>query len=108
MFSHIRQQMIERVIKEKKAALAPLNDRDDEIQAIQYENVGLQGEIKTKDQTIRDLIANRHVPRSGGIDTALVAVEKNEEHGKVGRHPYYLVRYQNRALKNRLDLLRVK
>ena len=89
--------MIDRVIKEKEAALA-------QIQAIQYENVGLQGEIRAKDHQIercenriQDLIANRYVPRSGQIDTVLVVVEKNcnEE-----QHPYYMVRCQKRALKS--------
>ena len=44
IFPYIRQQMIDRVIKEKEAALALLNDRDNKIQAIQYKNVGLQRE----------------------------------------------------------------
>ena len=35
-----------------------ITERDNKIQAIQYENVGLQGEIRAKDQTIRDLIEN--------------------------------------------------
>ena len=55
MFPHIQQQMTDRVIEEKEAALALLND---ELQTIQYENVGLQDEIKTKDKTIKDLINN--------------------------------------------------
>ena len=85
-----------------------ITDQGNQIQAIQYENVGLQGEIRTHKTQIRDLIANRHVPRCGVIDTVFVAVEKNEEHGKAGRHPYYMVRCQNRALKCGLDLLLVK
>ena len=60
--------------------------RDNRIQAIKYENVGLQAEIRAKDQQIEasqerieDLIANRHVPRSGAINTVLVVVEKNAD-----------------------------
>ena len=54
---------------------------------------------------IQDLIANRHVPRRGVIDTVLVAVAKNcnEE-----QHPYYMVRCQKERLKSQLDLLRLK
>ena len=118
MFPHIRQQMIGRVMEEKEAVLAlsndELTDQDNQIQAIQYKNVELQGKVRAKDHQIercenriQDLIANRHVPRSGDIDTVLV-VEKNEEHGKAERHLYYMVRCQKRRLKSRLDFLRVK
>ena len=50
--------MTDRVIKEKEATLALLNDQDNQILAIQNENLALQREIKAKDQTIRDLINN--------------------------------------------------
>ena len=55
-----------------------IEEQDTRIQAIEYENVGLQGEIRNARRTITDLIANRHVPRSGTIDTVLVIVEKNK------------------------------
>ena len=109
--------MINRVIEEKESALALLNHRDNKIQGIQYKNVGLLGEIRGKDHQIercenriQDLITNRHFPRSRDIDTVLAAVEKNcnEDCGKGGRHQYCMVRCQDRALKNQLELLRVK
>ena len=59
LFPHVRQQLTNKMkeddqqaIKEKDAALA---HRDNQIQAIQYENVGLQGEIIAKDQQIATL-----------------------------------------------------
>ena len=50
------QEEHQHVIEEKDAAL-PLNDNDlqesdNQVEAIKYENVGLQGEIYTKDQQI--------------------------------------------------------
>ena len=75
MFPHIRQQLIDKM---KEA----IEEKDTRIQAIQYKNIGLQGERKDHqvercENRIQDLIANRHVPRLGDIDTVLVAVEKN-------------------------------
>ena len=83
--------------------------------SIQFDNTGLQGEIRAKDHQIKrsenriqNQIENRHVPRSSDTDTVLVVVENNEEHGKAGKHPYYMVRCQRRVLKSCLDFLRVK
>ena len=95
-------------------------DRDNRIQAIEHENVGLQGEIKAKDQQIEasqerieDLIANRHVPRSGAIDTVLVVVEKNvdedtKEHKKAKNFGNYMLRCQKKQVDGRLSVLRAK
>ena len=62
MFPHILQQLIDRVIEEKEAALALLTNCNNQIQAIQDENVGLQGEIRAYRAQIQDLTANRYVP----------------------------------------------
>ena len=86
----------------------------------EYENVGLQGEIRAKDQQIEasqerieDLIANRHVPRSGAIDTVLVVVEKNadedtKEHKKAKNFDKYMLRCQKKQVDGRLSVLRAK
>ena len=86
-----------------------VEDRDNRIQAIEYENVGLQGEIRAKDQQIEasqerieDIIANRHVPRSGAIDTVLVVVEKNsdddtKEHKRPKNFDKYMLRCQKKT-----------
>ena len=87
-------------IEEYEQAIALLNDdlqqRDNRIQTIQYENVGLQGEIRNARQTVIDLIENRHFPRTGKYDNVLCVFEKNKEGemGWAGEHPYYLVRCQ--------------
>ena len=90
-----------------------VEDRDNRIQTIQHENVGLQGEIRNARRTITDLIANRHVPRSGTIDTVLVVVEKNadedtKEHKKAKNFDKYMLRCQKKQVDGRLSVLRAK
>ena len=53
-----------------------ITDRDNQIQAIQYKNVGLQGEIRAKNQVITDLLQIRYVPRRGDIDNVLSLIDK--------------------------------
>ena len=70
-----------------------------ELQAIQYNNVGLQGEIKAKDKTIKDLIENRHVPRCGEYDNILIVFQKNkpvEDDIQKSRHAFYMMRCQKK------------
>ena len=52
---------------------------------LEYTNIGLQGEIRAKNQEIwrrqeevQDLIANRHVPQRHPIDNILCFVEKKK------------------------------
>ena len=97
-----------------------VQDRDNRIQATEHENVGLQGKIRAKDQhieasqeRIEDLIANRHVPRSGAIDTVLVVVEKNadedtKEHKRTKNFDKYMLRCQKKQVDGRLSVLRAK
>ena len=87
--------------------------QEDHQKAIEYENVGLQGEIRNARRTITDLIANRHVPRSGAIDTVLVAVEKNadedtKEHKRAKNFDKYMLRCQKKQVDGRLSVLRAK
>ena len=62
--------------------------------------------IADKDDEIRDLVQNRHVPRIGEHDNILCAIEKNEpdELGKTGDHPYYMIRCQRMRLQERLHI----
>ena len=90
-----------------------IEERDTRIQAIEYENVGLQGEIRNARRTITDLIANRHVPRSGTIDTVLVVVEKNanedtKEHKRAKNFEKYMLRCQKKQVDGRLSVIRAK
>jgi len=94
-------------VQEKDTQLAFLNDdlteSQDLVKQLEYNNTGLQGEIRAQNQEIlrrqeevHDLIANRHVPRRLGIDNVLCFVDKksNEE------HQFYAIRCQRKALEN--------
>ena len=76
-----------------------IEERDSRIQAIEYENVGLQGEIRNARRTITNLLENRHVARCGEYDNILVGVQKNkpiEDDGKKSRHAFDMMRCQKR------------
>ena len=124
MFPHVRQQLTDKLVEDHHPRTTHLQqaveDRDNRIQAIEYKNVGLQGEIRAKDRQIKasqerieDLIANRHVPRSGAIDTVLVVVEKNagediKEHKRAKNFDKYVLRCQKKQVDGRLSVLRAK
>ena len=56
---------------------------------------------------MQDLVQNRHVPRADNIDTVLQFVQKDEQQeSRTSRFRYYVIRCQERALENRLSLLR--
>ena len=117
MFPHIRQQLTDKLVEEHHRRTTQLQqaveDRDSRIQAIEFENVGLKGEIRAKDRQIEDLIANHHVPRSGTIDTVLVVIEKNpdedtKEHKREKNFDKYMLRCQKKQVDGRLSVLRAK
>ena len=124
MFPHIKQQLKDKLVEEHHRRTTRLQqaveERDNRIQAIEYENVGLQGEItayqaqlQVSQNRIEDLVANRHVPRSGAIDTVLVVVEKNadedtKEHKKAKKFDKYMLRCQKKQVDGRLSVLRAK
>ena len=110
MFPHIRKQLVDKMQEDHQKAI---EERDTRIQAIEYENVGLQGEIRNARRTITDLIANRHVSRSGAIDTVLVVLEKNadedtKEHKRAKNFDKYMLRCQKKQVNGRLSVLRAK
>ena len=80
------------MIEEKDTQLALVND---DLQAREYENVGLQGEIRACERNIERL-QQRYVNERGNIDNILIVIEKKdaEEEGKSGRHQYYVIRCQ--------------
>ena len=90
MFPHVHQQLTNKMednhqqaIKEKDVALAQC---DNQIRAIQHENVALQAQrdvyqakLQRCQDQIRDLVINRHVPRGNGPgkDNIVMIIEKN-------------------------------
>ena len=92
MFPHILQQLTNKMEEDQRKAITGIQRqhyqqttqlqqqanayRDNQIQTIQYENVGLQVEIRNVMQTTGDLIENRHFPRIGKCDSVLCVFEK--------------------------------
>jgi len=100
-------------VQKKDTQLALLNDNLTEAQELvrqlEYNNTGLQGEIRAKDQIVQDLIANRHVPRRHPIDNILCCIDKKSddaERHKVQEHQFYVVRCQRKRLEMHKRYLR--
>ena len=90
LFPHVRQQLTckmqedhQEAIKEKDAALA---HRDNQIQTIQYENVGLQGKIRAKNQQIAALQKRcvGHLSNEDKNNVISIITKNNEE----AEYPY--------------------
>ena len=100
------QEEHQQAIEKKDAALALLNDDLTEAQEhtrqLEFNNVGLQGEIRAKDQVIEDLIINRHVPRREDADNVLCIIDKMSTEP----HQYYAIRRQSKSLEVHLRQLR--
>ena len=83
-----------------------VEDRDNRIQAIEYENVGLQGEIRAKDQQIEASqnriakLVERYVDycRNPSNDNIVLIARKHTtpENDKYPNFPYYISRIQRR------------
>ena len=104
-------------IEEKDAALAllsdDLQDRDNRIQAIEYENIGLQGEIRAKDQRNRKINSSICTCRYGKYDNILLllSARKNkpiEDDIRKSRHAFYMMRCQKRSKDLSIAKLRKK
>ena len=110
MFPHIRKQLVDKMQEDHHKAI---EEQDTRIQAIEYEIRAKDQQIEASQERIEDLIANRHVPRSGAIDTVLVVVEKNadedtKEHKKAKNFAKYMLRCQKKQVDGRLSVLRAK
>ena len=103
----------QKAIDEKDMQIALLDDdllnSQDLVRQLEYNNTGLQGEIRAKDQEIvrrqnelQDLIVNRHVPRKQEIDNVLCFVDKKSD----DKHQFYVIRCQRKALETHKRCLR--
>ena len=117
LFPHVRQELANKMkedhqqaIEEKDAVIALMNDdlqgRDDQIQAIKYENVALQAqkdvyqaELEKCQDTITHL-KTRYVPhaRNPGKDNIIIIVRKHTTSANNEFHdlPHYVARIQRR------------
>jgi len=86
---------VQQDVKRKDTQLALLNDdlieSQELVRQLEYNNTGLQGEIRAKDKIVQDLIDNRHVPRErGGVDNMLCFIDKGVDEEE---HRYYVIRW---------------
>ena len=102
----------QQTIEDKDAVLALLNDdiqnRDNQIETIEYENVALQPQrdvYKDQLQKCQDIIIHlktRHVPhaKDPGKDNIVMIIEKNTapEEDEFYEYPYYIARIQQRFI----------
>ena len=103
----------QKAIDEKDTQIALLDDdlaeSQEHARQLEYNNTGLQGEIRAKDQEIHrrreevhDLIVNRHVPRRHPIDNILCFVDKKSDE----KHQFYVIRCQRKAMEKHKRCLR--
>ena len=105
----------QKAIEEKNAQLALLNDdlveSQDLVRQLEFNNIGLQGEIRAKDQEIERRIdenadlRERYVDycRDPGKDNIVIITRKhtcenNDDHFE---YPYYISRIQKRAISTK-------
>lgn len=102
------------IIEDCDTRLVLLNDnlaqRDNRIQAIQYENVGLQGEIRAKDQMI-GVLRERYVDHATkpGLDNVVMIVRKHtatDEEDQYYDYQYYASRIQRRFITTKRRWIR--
>jgi len=95
-------------VHEKDGQLALLSDdlteAQDLVKQLEYNNTGLQGKIRAKDQEIAR-ITKRFVPNAidPGKDNVTMIVRKHttEEDDNHTKHPYYCARIQRRAIQTK-------
>ena len=113
----ITNEVHQQTIEDKDAALVLLNDdqknRDNQIQAIQYENVALQAQrnvYKNQLQKCQDIITHlktRHVPHAKDLGkyNIVMIIEKNSslEEDEFYEYPYYIARIKRRFSTTKND-----
>ena len=92
LFPQIRWQLTNEMKEEHQQAI---EEKDNEIQALELTNVKHQHKILRINKEIDNLIVNRHVACRGCFDNVLCFNKKNSEEV----HPYYVTRCQCRQLE---------
>ena len=92
LFPQIRRQLTNKMKEEHQQAI---EEKDNQIQAIEFTNENHQQQILKPNKEIDDLIKNRHVPRRRYFDNVLCFIKKNSKEA----HPCYVIRCQYRQLE---------
>ena len=95
----------EQQLEEKNSELALLNDdlleSQDEVRQLEFNNIGLQGEIRAKDQQIAQL-QERNVPHAKNLklDNVIMIFRKHstEREDDLFDYPYYIARIQRKKI----------
>ena len=89
----LTKKSIEKIQEKHQQAI---QEKDNQIQALEFINEKRQQKIFRLNEEIDGLIKNRHVPRRGYFDNVLCFIIKNSKEV----HPYYIIRCQYRLLEN--------
>ena len=68
MFPHIRQKMVENLKNEHQLAI---EEKEADLQVVEYENIEFQGRIQAKDEEIKRLDAIRSILLIMGVQLAV-------------------------------------
>ena len=84
LFPHVRQQLTNKIHEEHQQVI---EEKDNQIQALEFTNDGHQHKILKLNEEIDDLIKSRNVARRGYFDNVLFFIKKNSKEA----HPYYVI-----------------
>ena len=101
LFPHLHQQLTNKIKEEHQQAI---EEKHNEVEALEFTNEKHQQKILRLDKEIDDLITNRHVPHCGCFDNVLCFIKKNSQE----THPYYVIRYQYRFLEKYKKCLKLR
>ena len=101
LFPHVRQRLTNKVHEEHQQVI---EEKDNQIQALEFTNDEHQQKILKLNKEIDDLIKNRHVARRGYFDNVLCFIKKNSKE----THPYYVIRCQYRQFEKYKRCLKLR
>ena len=90
--------------REVRKLASVIEEKDNQIQALEHINEKHQHKILKLNEEIDDLMKNRHVTRRGYFDNVLCFIKKNSEEV----HPYYVIRCQYRQLEKYKKCLKLR
>ena len=90
--------------REVRKLSSAIEEKDNQIQALESKNEGHQHKILRLNEEINHLIAHRHVARRGCFDNVLCFIKKNSSEV----HPYYVIQCQFRQLEKHKRWLKLR
>ena len=90
--------------REVRKLASAIEEKDNQIQALENTNEAHQEKILRRNEEINDLIANQHAACRGCFDNVLCFIKKNSKEV----HPYYVIRCQYRQLEKHKRWLKLR